>query len=51
MSRSAKFVFLHLACAIRRPKNWRFHTAGALREVNRLRPALRSAIASMFALL
>jgi hypothetical protein len=42
MKRSAQFVLLHLACTLRRPKNWRFHTAGIVREIARLEPRVVS---------
>jgi hypothetical protein len=48
MKSSAKFFLLHIACAFRRPKNWRFHAAGALREIGRLQPALRAVIFSSY---
>lgn len=51
MKASAKFLLLHLACAIRRPKNWRFHAAGALREIDRMEPRLRSILFSFLPLL
>lgn len=40
MNSSAKFILLHLACTVRRPNHWRFHTAGILREIARIEPHL-----------
>lgn len=28
-----KYIILHLACLLQRPKHWRFHLAGMLREL------------------
>jgi hypothetical protein len=42
MSTPTKFIMLHLACTARKPRTWRFHAAGIVREFQRLEPGARS---------
>ena len=41
MSTPAKFIILHLACTARRPRTWRFHAVGVLREFKRLEAGVK----------
>jgi hypothetical protein len=45
MRTPVKFILLHLACTARRPKTWRFHTAGVFRELKLLEPQLGRLVA------
>jgi hypothetical protein len=51
MKDAAKFIALHVACTVRRPETWRFHTAGILREIARMEPRVGRVITSIAALL
>ena len=51
MTGSTKYIFLHVACTVRRPATWRFHAKGVWREIERFKPHVRDtlmAIASLF---
>jgi len=50
MKGSAKFILLHLACVVHRPRNWRFHAAGIFREIGNIQPRLASVISSIMAM-
>jgi hypothetical protein len=50
MNKSARFVFLHLGCALRRPQNWRFHSAGIAREFSRMEKRLHGVLTAFSAL-